>query len=119
MKLLDASPDEAGRGTWRIEILVRRIDLAVVVSLLLHVAFFALPGPRVPPPSPAASQPLEVVLVTPSAAVVTPPETPDKRPVEKPAARPLTRLPSRVAPPSPQPEATPIPAPVPAPTEAP
>src|SRR3954470_19102286 len=104
MKLLDAHPDEGGRGTWRIEILVRRIDLAVVVSLLLHAAFFALPGPRVPPPSPAASQPLEVVLVTPSAVVETP--APEKRPVEKLAARPVPRLPTRVAPPSPQPEAT-------------
>lgn len=120
MKLPDANPVFGGRESWRIEILVRRIDIAVVVSLLLHAVLFALPGLHAPPPPPTPAPPMDVVLVTPPSPVAAPETpTPEKRPAEKPAVRPLPRVPQRLAPPSPQPEATPIPAPVPAPTEAP
>ena len=122
MKLLDAGPAPGPREAWRIEILVRRIDVAVVVSLLLHALLFAMPGLRAPPPPPSPAPPMDVVLVTPPQAEVVPPQPVEKpRPIEKPAPRPVTPrvVPPRVAPPQPQPEAVPTPAPIPTPQEAP
>ena len=120
MKLVSPQAAPGARGTWRIVIEVRRIDLAVALSLLLHALLFALPGPRVPPPAPAGSAPMDVVLVTPPQAVQTPPEpAPEKpRPVERPVTRPVPRPPV-VAAPTPVPETTPVPSPVPTPKEPP
>lgn len=114
---------EPARGAWRIVIEVRRIDVAVAVSVLLHAILFAMPGPRPPPPSPpAASERMDVVLVTPPQQAVTPPEpVPERRPVDRPQPKTAPRqvAPTRPAPISPQPETTPTPAPIPAPQEAP
>ena len=114
---------EPARGAWRIVIDVRRIDVAVAVSVLLHAILFALPGPRPPPPTPPApSERMDVVLVTPQQAVTPPEPVPERpRPVDKaqPKTAPRQVQPTRPAPPTPQPETTPNPAPVPTPQEAP
>src|SRR3954471_975973 len=93
MKLVPPQVPAGARGTWRIVIEVRRIDLAVAVSLLLHAILFALPGRRVPPPAPAGAGPMDVVLVTPPQSTPSPPEpVPEKpRPVEKPTTTSVPR----------------------------
>ena len=68
---------------------VRRIDVAVVVSLVAHALFFAIPmkPPEMPPLAPPG--PMNVVIVTPREPalpeVVTPPE---------PVTRPASSLPT-------------------------
>ena len=79
MKYLRRSPRTGPSGPWRIVILVRRIDVAVVVSLLAHALLFALlPGPHPKPPASAAAPAMQVVIVSPTVAIPTPPEPPQR-----------------------------------------
>lgn len=125
MKYLRRSPRTGPSGPWRIVILVRRIDAAVVVSLLAHALLFALlPGSHPKPPASSAAPLMQVVIVSPTVAVPTPPEEPQReatppRPVDKPVPRPPTVSRSRPeAPPAPRPDA-PAPSPLPTPSAPP
>ncbi|HUP30022.1 MAG TPA: hypothetical protein VM122_07615 [Usitatibacter sp.] len=96
MKYLRRSRRAGPSGPWRIVILVRRIDVAVVISVLAHVLLFTLlPAAKPTPPPSAASSPMQVVLVSPPLVAPQPVEAPARevtppRPVEKPVPRPPT-----------------------------
>lgn len=105
-----------------IVIRVRRIDVFVVVSLLLHAILFAIPLRQRPPdalPGPLASSPITVELMPPAATPAPVQPTPPPEPTVRPSpARPTLarRTPApREAPRVPE---SPLP-PVPAPTTAP
>ena len=117
------------RRPWRIVILVRRIDVAVALSLLVHLVLFALPGPKPPPPASAGAPPMQVVIAEPRVREPQPPEEtpqPLPRPITKPTPRPPTvaspprpvTRPTPSAPPQPQVEPTPTEEPTPRPTPA-
>ena len=98
---------------------VRRIDIAVLVSLVFHAIFFLAVMPKNlvhDPIGPVTDQPLNVTIAQPQPpAPEVPPEVPPE-PVTKPApARvPLVRRPSIVPPREPVPQIT-VPTPTPAP----
>lgn len=125
MKYLRRRARTGPDGPWRIVILVRRIDVAVVASLLAHVLLFAwLPGAQPKPSASAAAPPMQVVIASPTVTVVTPPEEPQReakpRPVDKPVPRPPTvSRPRPDAPPTPRPDAVPAETPVPRPSQPP
>ena len=83
---------------------INRIDLAVLVSVLLHVAFFAIPmpnrtGERGPPPAPFVARLVEAPQRVPEAVPV-----PQALPAAKPVPRaPQPRAPSVKPPPIPEP----------------
>lgn len=123
---MEALQPQAREGGWRFEIVVRRIDLAVAVSVLLHVVLFLLPAPQPKPLPPAASAPLQVVIADarrePAAEVVAPPvdaSAPKPRPRVEPRPAPLARnTPSPVPVPRVEP-VPPAPTPEPAPSREP
>lgn len=124
MKLLRRGPRTGPSGPWRIVILVRRIDVAVVLSLLAHLLLFALPGPAPSPPASASAPPMQVVLAPPrdrpAAAPEEPPQPRVERPVERPVPRPPTVSRPKAATPSPpKAEEAPAEAPTPRPTAPP
>ncbi|HET7732012.1 MAG TPA: hypothetical protein VFK48_18465 [Usitatibacter sp.] len=128
MSYNDAGPGTGARGPMKIVILVRRIDVAVLLSVIAHAILFALPArPPPPPPASASALPLQVVLVDPpkTPAPPTPPEErvvpPPPRPVPKPLPRPAVTAsaPRSPAPSSPVPVEAPAEEPSPAPTPAP
>lgn len=93
--------------TWRFEIVVRRIDLAVAASVLLHLVLFLLPAPQPKPVPPAsASAPLQVVIANPRREPETEAQAVPPRPVERPEPRVVPR-------PAPLARSTPSPVPVP------
>jgi hypothetical protein len=124
MKVLRPRVRTGLRGPLRIVILVRRIDIAVALSVLAHALLFAWPVHKPSPPIAASRPPMEVVLVSPPERDATP--TPVERPSE-PAARPpaspprppvvASRTPS--PPKTPKVEEMPAEQPAPAPTAPP
>jgi hypothetical protein len=95
----------------QIVIRVRRIDVAALVSVLLHLAFFVFMPHKVvsEPPGPIVDAPMNVVLAPPQ--VAPPDSAPESAPVRPPAAaaRPtppppmIARTPSPLAPKFPTP----------------
>ena len=113
-------PGPASGEPWRIVILVRRIDVAVAASVLLHLLLFALPGHQPPPLAPPGPPPLQVVITNP-VEVTQPPEPEPPRPVERVTPQPPQRAAPRLVP-HPLPAAAPTPTPAqeqPTPTPSP
>ena len=108
------------RGPWRIVILVRRIDAAAALSVLLHLLLlFLLPGPKPLPPVPPGQAPMQVVLAPPEPVKAPPVPEATTEPIQRPTVRPV---PKPSAPRAPQPTPRPLPEPAadaPAPTPAP
>jgi outer membrane biosynthesis protein TonB len=110
------------RGPMRIVILVRRIDIAVALSVLAHAILFAIPvAHRMQPPPSAASQPMQVVIASPQVEAVPPaPQERPREPVAQPAQRPPAVASRRPVPQvSPRAETRPAEAPTPAPEPTP
>ncbi len=101
---------------------VRRIDVMVVLSIVLHALFFVFVLPKkmdVDPIGPVTEQPLNVVINQPPAPAPETPQVPPE-PVARPPPRatPLVRRPSLVPPREPVPQIT-VPTPAPAPLQPP
>jgi len=121
MESLRPRPRSGLRGPLRIVILVRRIDIAVALSILAHAILFALPvAHRMPPVSPG-QQPMQVVLASPTPPAPPAPEEQPREPVAQPSTRPVPRPPvvARTPVPRASPKAQPAEAPGPAPTAPP
>jgi hypothetical protein len=99
-----------------------RFALALVVSLLLHGIFFALPAKKPPPLDASLPGPMNVTIVeappptTP--ATVTPPQPAQETPPTKATPPPRPRVLAHAAPQPPQAQPAPLP-PAPAPVPAP
>ena len=111
------------RHEYEVLVRIRPIDIAAVISIVLHLAFFTLTkiDPPEEPTGPITDQPLNVVLAPPQEAPAEPvaaPQTPTPAPPQRPPARaPLVaRAPSPQAPRVPAPPPLPAPDPVTPPT---
>ena len=104
------------RREYQVVVRIRAIDIAAVVSILLHLAFFVFTkiDPPVKPEGPITDQPLNVVLAPPQVAPAAPAAPPE--PAASPAPRQpqvIARKPSPTPPKAPSPVTAPVTEPVP------
>jgi hypothetical protein len=105
---------------FQVVVRIRPIDIAAVVSILLHLAFFVFTriDPPVKPEGPITDQPLNVVLAPPQEAPAAPSAPPAPAASPQPAPRTpqvIARRPAPEAPRTPAPTAPPVAEPLPEP----